>query len=314
MSYRKFCLSITFDQFYIEPALLTAYEILNCGLSYKLHLVYIEPKDEDTSNEMENILLKFKGTINNDQLIIIKVANTLNDYNKFHFTNSIIYKILIPSIIKDYDFILNLDAGILCGNKFVDFIECIITEVNNHKHDNSLVSAFCTDSEVDLNIGLHNFPHNSKYPSGIVMLFNVRNYDLFNTVDKILSTWYQFSDYFIYGEQDLLCIIAEEGQISQLPMSDSIIIEYLDLKGLDFKISSIAYLITEFSFYKVCGTCKPWKYYVLDFRKLFYLTRRAPLEKSLDLSSFQLILRNRHEITHKGFASKFLENFEKLIL
>ena len=231
ISYRKFCLSITFDQFYIEPALLTAYEILNCGLSYKLHLVYIEPKDKDTSNEMENILLKFKGTINNDQLIIIKVANTLNDYNKFHFTNSIIYKILNPSIIKDYDFILNLDAGILCGNKFVDFIECIITEVNNHKHDNSLVSAFCTDSEVDLNIGLHNFPHNSKYPSGIVMLFNVRNYDLFNTVDKILSTWYQFSDYFIYGEQDLLCIIAEEGQISQLPMSDSIIIEYLDLKG-----------------------------------------------------------------------------------
>jgi len=314
MADRKLCFSITFDQFYIEPALLTAYEIINSGLNYKLHLVYIEPQDESISNEMENILLKFKNKINNDQLIIIKVDGILANYKQFHFTNAIIYKILIPSIIKDYNFVLNLDAGILLGNKFSDFIHGITTEIDNNNFDNSLVSAFCTNSQIDLHTSLHNIPHNSNYPSGIVMLFNVRNYDLCDTSTKIISTWNQLSNYLVYAEQDLLCIIAEEGQLTQLPMVNSIVIEYLDLQGLNLKVSSIVYSKTDFSFYKVCGTCKPWKYFVLDFRKLFYLNRRAILEKSLDLSSFQLILRNRHEVTHKELAFKFLENFEKLIL
>ena len=314
MNKNKICISIIFDEYYIEPALITAYELFKSGTNFPIFLIFIEPLNRPDSNEIEDILNAFKISIQSNLINIIKVNNILKDFNKFHFTNSIIYKVLAPSFIDDYDFILNIDAGILLGNKSSDFFNTIESELNNHSQKNTIISAYCTESKIDLNINLHHFPHNSKYPSGIIILFNVINYKENNTADKILFNWNQIGNNLTYAEQDLLCLTLKDDQLAQLPLIDLVIIEFLGLQGLENNLSSIGNQFEEFAFYKVCGTCKPWKYWVLDFRKSFYLKRRQNLEVFFGISQYKIIIKNRHQITHYGLAEHFLEKFETILI
>ena len=314
----KIGISIIFDQFYLEPALITAFELIQSGINYPVHLLYIESQEPSISNEIEVILSDFISSFKldsiNESIIVIKVKNTLNIFDKFHFTNAIIYKILVPSILEDFDYILNIDAGILLGEKSSDFINAIASEINNNIYNNTIIAAFCTDSKIDLISSLQHIPHNTKYPSGIMMLFNVLKYNSEYTYRNILSTWNHLSAELAYAEQDLLCIILKEGQLVQLPLVNLMVGEFLDLEGVDNNSISISEQVKEFAFYKVWGTCKPWKYWVLDFRKVFYLNRRRIFENFFPISKYEIIIRNRHQVTHHKFAEKFLEKFESNLI
>lgn len=310
MSSHSFCLSVIFDQFYVEPAILTAYELITSDINVPLFLIYIESKDSSVSDEIEKILNEFQRLYIHRGLNVIKVnGDMVVSFNKFHFTNSIIYKVLVPKMV-ECDFILNIDAGFLLGHKAADLINKIKDEINANTYDKSIVAAFCTDSEIDLQSNLHGLPHNSKYPSGIFLLFNTRNYKANDTYARILSSYSQLVNRLVYAEQDLLCLILNEGQLSQLPFREFVIVEFLGLEGLDQDLVSIAVKSKNFAFYKICGVCKPWKYWVLDFRKIFYLRRRTLMEKVFNISNYSVVLKNRHQITHAYLAEKFLENLE----
>lgn len=313
MNTNNFCISITFDQNYVEPALLTVYELISSGVKYPIILIYIENNDKLINNEVEIILSRFKNLFINIDLSVIKINdNGLKQINKFHFTNAILFKVLVPSII-DYDFILNIDAGFLLGCKSNELLDQISLNINNKMYDDSIVAAFCSESNVNLHSTLRQYPHNSKYPAGGFLLFNSKKYKLNNIYNKIMTKYIELWDLLIYAEQDLLCIIMEENQLSQLPMQDLIVIEYLDLHGLEKNIPSVGSQVDEFAFYKVCGTCKPWKYWVLDYRKSFYLKRRDNFEKIFCIFNYEVIKKNRHHVTHQPLAQKFLEQFENIL-
>jgi lipopolysaccharide biosynthesis glycosyltransferase len=314
MKNNRFCVTIIFDSLYIEPALITAYELLHCGFNHPIFLIFIDSSDITISAQSEVILSDFKNKLNTDQVNILKVANTLSSFNKFHFSNSIIYKILIPNLVEGYDFILNIDAGILLGDKSLNFFHHIIFNIENNAYKNAAVSAFLTDSSIDLDVSLQHISHNSKYPSGIILLFNVQMYNLNNLFTQIIDSWKKYSTVLLYAEQDLLCIIIEEGNFIQLPMRDSVIIEFLDLDGLKINTLSVGDIKPNFAFYKVCGTCKPWKYWVLDQRKSFYLKHRELFEQFFSLSTYEIIIKNRHHVTHNKLAEKFLESFESTLI
>ena len=308
MSKNKLCLSIIFDQNYVEPAILTAYELINSKADLPIFLIFIESQDKFISDEIELLLSKFNSI---HAVNIIKVnGDILSSFDRFHFNNSIVYKLLIPAIL-DFDFILNIDAGFLLGSKANYFLFEISQRVANHIYDDSIVAAFCSESAKDLPSSLKSLPHNSKYPSGGFLLFNSQKYKIHNSYDLIVGSYNQLKLNLSYAEQELLCLILLEGQLAELPLGHNLLYEFLDFNGLNPGTTSIAYQGQEFAFYKVCGTNKPWKYWVLDYRKAFYVSRRADLEKVLALSEYAIIVKNRYQVTNEILAQNYLLIFEK---
>ena len=126
------------------------------------------------------------------------------------------------------------------------------------------------------------------------------------------------SDYVAKERRDRYLIrrhaVIEEGNFVQLPMRDAVIIEFLNLDGLKINTLSIGNTIPDFAFYKVCGTCKPWKYWVLDQKKSFYLKHRQSFEDFFSLSNYEIIILNRRYVTHNKLAEKFLEIFESNLI
>ena len=96
MSKNKLCLSIIFDQNYVEPAILTAYELINSKADLPIFLIFIESQDKFISDEIELLLSKFNSI---HAVNIIKVnGDILSSFDRFHFNNSIVYKLNLMSI------------------------------------------------------------------------------------------------------------------------------------------------------------------------------------------------------------------------
>jgi hypothetical protein len=103
--------------------------------------------------------------------------------------------------------------------------------------------------------------------------------------------------------------VLEGAQLQELPEKHTVLIEQLEPGNLLQPQESIAFE-TDFSLYKVTGTCKPWQYWVLDSKKRFYLHRRTALQKVLDINSMRLIQESRHWVTQPSLQRSFLEMYE----
>jgi lipopolysaccharide biosynthesis glycosyltransferase len=305
-----FCITVLFDQNYVEPALVTAIEILEVKPeNVDFYLIYLCRQNDST--DVINLLSAFSA--NSDRVKLIKLADTaLPVFNVYHFTNSIIYKLLIPSIVNAH-FILNIDAGTILGKKFPSFLSKTQALCEHAGRNDFVVEAYCDASQDKLPTRLLDAPHNKLYPWGWILLFNKEAYQKINLFDATMTKFKIHQSQLVYAEQDLLCLLLEEGQLIEFDNKDELVCENLTLDGLinDERSEGIG---GNYCFYKVAGTLKPWKYWVLDPKKEFYLRRRLRLCAHVEIDSYGIIGVNRHSVNHLALAKAFLEVNDSKIL
>jgi lipopolysaccharide biosynthesis glycosyltransferase len=303
-------ISILFDSAYIEPALVTAHDILTRLIGVpKLYLIYLLG-DNQEDQENIRIIQSFCDRFGNEAPIVpISLQNTLAKLNVYHFNNSIIYKALIPSIVHGEPFIMNLDAGILLGAQFEEFWRDINIRVERDVSD-WIVGAHCHEPTELMPQDLQTHQHNKFYPAGNLLLFNVARYNRQKWHPRLLGNYLKFMSHLNYAEQELMCLTAENEEILPLPLMESRITPFLGLDVLLGKAEPIHFsCLDDCLFFKFVGSLKPWKYSVLDPNKFIYIKRRAELEARFPLSGIPVIERHRSAFQQE-WALAFLKSYD----
>jgi lipopolysaccharide biosynthesis glycosyltransferase len=300
------CFTVCFDQRYLEPALLTAWELV-AHQCVPLYLVYVEGGSEDA--EALRVLQAFKACVGREDVNVIRIENTVFEkFERYHFSNAILYKLALPSFI-GHDVIVNVDAGFLLGPQYAMLAEQMDVALAQAP-ESSVVWAFCGDSAVELPQALQPLPHHALYPIGWMLVFDRRRYVAADLYARLVRTYLAVKDALVWAEQDLLCLVLEGEQLQPLPAKHTVLIEQLEPESL-LNPQESAGFTEDFSLYKITGTCKPWQYWVLDAKKRFYLHRRAALQAVLDIHSMRLIHEARHWVTHPPLQRAFLEMAER---
>lgn len=308
----KCALTIIFDENYIEPALVTVCDLIRfVPDDFDVVLIYIQTIDKEVNQEALNLIKEIISR-NNKINAITLLPNIFDNFKKFHFTNSILYKLVLPEIV-NYDYILNIDAGYLSGPEIEHLFEYSKKTISTQKFINSAVGAICTLSENDLSEDLKVFGHNEYYPAGGILLFNVIKYKELSLYARLVSKYNAVKNILLWAEQDLLCLTATIGEIYPIEFEKTILIEQLSLRNYieDLKLTQEK---TNFMLYKITGTLKPWKYWVLDKNKLFYIKRRNEVIGNEELKKYEIINRNRYKVTHEPLYQAFLELQETKLL
>lgn len=301
------CFTVCFDQAYIEPALLTALELLQQQAA-PVYLIYLENTGD--SPEVRQMLQAFASRHGREQLRSLAIQNTVFDkFEKYHFSNAILYKTLVPSVVQ-HDYVISIDAGYLLGSRFAEWMDEVKDCLEQHYPREFVLASFCGNSARDLPAPLHSQAHHARYPTGGVLLFSRAQYLQGNWYERIVAGYLQHKNDLLWAEQDLLCLLLEGAQLQDLPLAKSVLLEQLHPEGLLAGARSAA-CSQDFSLYKISGTLKPWKYWVLDPRKYFYLQRRQALAP-LALENYPLIQELRHAVNHVPLQRNFLEVQERL--
>ena len=308
------CITVLFDENYIEPGLLTIYDLLNLKFIKKIPIYLIYLKNDDSNSETLTIIDKFINQNNFDNRLkgIIINNSVLDDFQIYHFNNSILYKCLLPSIIQ-HDFILNIDSGYLVGDYFEDFWMSTVKICPTLKNKDAVLAAYCNNSADDLPASLRSLPHNNLYPTGGVLLFNKLSYDDSDFYSRFISEFIKLKDRLVWAEQDLMCIVLANSEIVKLPLREHMLLEQLGLEGLKCKTRSQANS-RPFSIYKITGSIKPWKKWATDGRRDYYLKKRFDFEKKFPLGHYALIKKNRYLKLNEAISIAYLDNFENNLI
>ena len=170
----KITLSMIVDKKYIEPALVTLMTLLRFQRLYKSLKLILIKKNIDTDqniNEILDLINKFKSSFDDMNFIeFIIIEDKFPEFTKFHFSNVILYKIFLPVIVCTDDFILNIDAGNLFQNRFIEFSNNL-NELIEHSTE-FIVGAFLQASKMQMPVEISKY--SSYYPSGGLILFNTK--------------------------------------------------------------------------------------------------------------------------------------------
>ena len=311
-------ISIIFDSSYIEPALVSAYSILNANIItiHKVHLIFLhDNSDEDVQASI--IISTFVNKFDEGNLIsIIAVKNSLPKFNKFHFSNAIIYKALIPSIIQHEKYIINLDAGILIGKKFAGYLQDVIIACINTENSNWIIGAISGPPPKEyMPDELKDLPSNRIYPAGAIILFNGEAFKINKFYERYVGNYLNLVSKLKYAEQELMCLTLLEGELIVLPDSNEMIYHHLSLDAMsDADLWYNETIVENCICFKIFGSLKPWHYCVLDPNKIVWLLARAGLESIMPLGIYPLIEKNRNFILHPDFVSAFQRKYEILLL
>jgi lipopolysaccharide biosynthesis glycosyltransferase len=303
-------ISILFDSAYLEPALVTAHEVLTRILRIpKLYLIYLLAGNEDDQENIR-IVQDFCSRFGSEVSIVpISLQNTLAKLSVYHFNNSIIYKALIPSIVHGELFIMNLDAGILLGSEFAAFW-LDINERVEQDFGAWIIGAHCHEPAVFMPLALQAYHHNEFYPAGNLLIFNSTQYNRQKWHERLLGNFLKFMPDLNYAEQELMCLTAEQGEIMPLTSADKRITPFL---GLDTLLGQAEQMhiscLEDCLFFKFVGSLKPWKYSVLDPNKSIYTKRRAELEVRFPLSGIPVIEQHRSKFNEE-WASAFQKAYD----
>jgi hypothetical protein len=174
----SFAFSILFNSKYIEPALVTAYELMNfLDEKQTLYLLFLE-SNNDYDQEAMRLIVGFKNRFDKlGRIRLIKIPNKLQAFHAYHFDNSIIYKGIIPQFINNEKFIFNVDAGILPGGRFQIFLQEIKDLCISESNNRWVLGAHCEIPSLCLPKSLLNLPHCNLYPGGGLLLFNCEEYN-----------------------------------------------------------------------------------------------------------------------------------------
>jgi hypothetical protein len=241
----------------------------------------------------------------------ITLQDTLPKFQAAHFNNSIIYKALLPSMLAHENFVLNVDAGILVGERFDAFLQGITRTLCTAEDMAWLIAAHCHDPASQLPTTLQGEKHHALYPAGNLLLFNMKQCRAGNWVERLLINYRHCAPSLLYAEQELICLTAKLDELIALPGIEE---RYTPFLGLESLRDDAALWPTESAqdclFFKIVGTLKPWKYWVLDPNKRLWTCRRDLLERVFPLGNFALIETNRHTVTHEGFRQAFLKQYD----
>lgn len=306
----RFVFSILFNSAYIEPALVTACELIKSS-SAQVYLIYLQSENED-DRYAEKLIFGFKNRFDGDNLIkIIRLKNNLPKFQAFHFDNSIIYKCLIPNFIKNANFILNIDAGIIPGGRFSDFLHEINNICSSDLMLDWIIGGHCQKPELPEE--LFRLKHSTLYPAGGVLLFNTKNYYRVNWDKKYLDNYVKYLKILKYAEQELMCITSTDEEILNLPLASERYNIFLSMNWFESQNPSPNKSdIDKSIFYKCYGSFKPWKYFVLDPNKFVFTAIRDLLEKQFPLTGNPLIEKNRL-LFPNNWSVGFLKAYDKLI-
>ena len=307
--------SIFFDSNYIEAALITAFDLLKKNYKgiNKIYLIFLNRSTSDDFLAMK-IISDFQSTCKQEiEIVVIIVDDSLPQLNKYHFNNSIVYKPLIPELINNEDYILNIDAGIITGEKFKLMVEKIY-EIINSTNQEWIVGAHCEQS-VELNLRNSIQERHSLYPVALILLFNTKNFKKANYYQRYLELYKNLNESLTYAEQELMCLTLSTNELIEIPFASerftpNLSIEAMFDPNLIWKIEEINNSV----YFKIVGTLKPWKYWILDPNKKIWLEKVHDLEKIIKLSGNSLIEKNRHDVTHESYRKAFIELQTKLIL
>jgi hypothetical protein len=127
-----------------------------------------------------------------------------------------------------------------------------------------------------------------------MLLFHSEHYTRRNWYDRLTANFVKFSPHLVYAEQELACLSAEESELLDLPGADDRATPFLGLDRLQGTAPPWSDSCDrDCLFFKIVGSVKPWKYWVLDPNKAAYTRRRAALEEEFTLSGTALIEKYR---------------------
>jgi hypothetical protein len=303
--------SILFDASYIECALLTAFELTQRSKKFHhIYLLYLSsdgPDDEEARTLLAAFCSRCSGAV---PVSAIVVKNTLGSFNAYHFNNSIIYKAIIPSVLPHEPYILNIDAGILLGQRFDTFVDSI-TSSHCTADAQWILSAHCINPEDNMAGALAQAPHNSLYPAGALFFFHTANYLAREWYTRYIDHYNRWLPHLRYAEQELICLTAAEGELRALPAADDLHVRTLGVDVLNGVKERLPLRdADDCVFFKFAGSLKPWKYWVLDPNKAIYTARRQTMEEQFVVSGYGLIEKHRELATRADWVRTFQQGYE----
>ena len=306
--------SITFDAGYIEPALLTAYELITTGLFQRVFLLFLDGTSVGRGSEaLYTILRDFEARFHDDCTVIV-FQNFLPNFKFAHFNQSIIAKLFAPKIINKVKGLhFNFDAGIFLGNKFRLFVEssesiALSSRLAIYAHKQQQRTC---DVHPELAPHLDNRP----YLAGGVFLFDCETFIKDDLPFRFVSAINRSAGKLMYADQELVLLSLSDDECGDLPFGQERVTRALAAQLQDWRSWSYADLNNSI-FNKVIGTLKPWKLWVLDPNKRFFLRKSRDFASILDLGIYPAVQEARMSGYEKWLAfnlaeySKFLECYE----
>jgi lipopolysaccharide biosynthesis glycosyltransferase len=177
------------------------------------------------------------------------------------------------------------------GHQLRDFLKWLEERISSNTI--SAMAAFCvaSDHKDGLSSDLKSIPHNSLYPAGGTLYFDVGRYIHFSIYDRLISAFTLHRDKLIYAEQDLLCLILTDDELSAF--HECGVRCHIDLAGLDgWKVIEhyeSLYLSRDFFYIKHVGSFKPWKKWVVHPSKAIFLRERKNVEHLLGMENLECL-------------------------
>ena len=186
---------------YVKYMIITLISLLlnNCKIFFSINIFVDSIKDRDLNN-LNKIINEYDNVDIKVHTIDEKVFG--NIYISKQYTVAGYFRILLPKILNEEDYILYLDSDILCLNKIDEIFDLKLTLGNN-------IVGVVDDVGIlkgDRAEFLPNVLPEEYFNSGF-LLINVKEWNENNITEKVLETLEQFGDKFHFPDQDALNVV-----------------------------------------------------------------------------------------------------------
>lgn len=315
-SMRRLTASLVFDAPYLEPALLTAFELRRVAERFEQVVLVLLDDAAGEVAEAAELVGRFCQRMNQLGGLsyrAIQLHGGLPTFSAYHFNASILYKAIAPSFVPGDGWLLNIDAGILLGDRFEACLDQAIAELETD--EDWLLAAHTHETEGRIPERLRALPHHALYPAGNLLLFHPQRCRAAHWHERFLAGCMAWHEHLRYAEQELICLLAKPYELRALPFAEQRCALFL---GLERLLGQAPWpqpqLADDSVFFKIVGSIKPWKQWVLDPLKAIYLQRRQALEAVFPLTGLALIERHRQHCSHEPWRQGFYQAYEAQLL
>ena len=313
--------TVTFDRQYIEPAIITLYEVwkANCEIIAEIGGILILEDETSGIAELDSDIELLKRLITvtdvgGRHIKILTISDYLPKIKVHHFNNVVIHKLFAPVYYSGSTrFHLNIDAGFLLGHRFNELMINFIKQLKEKPE--AVLGLIGEDLNHQLPPDLDSIRKLDFYPKGGLLIFDKEKY-LFKELNQtLLECFLKYHRHFTYPDQDLLSICLEPDEVTRLVdlQEQSVFVRYLWPDHLAREPSAVLD-DRNFALYKIAGLLKPWQYHVQDPEKSLYLARRVCVDKILNLDRSLSVNKAREHIPRHDLLVMSLKLYETILL
>ena len=240
-------------------------------------------------------------------------GNIFSDYVKrYHFSEAILYKVILPKVLKAYRHLLVLDCGMIFGNRLINFLDGV--EMSIRSSEMAPVAAFCVPADQAGGLGddLKHHPHNALLPGAAILYFDVVRYEQLALYERLLSGFQAHRERLAYAEQDLMCLVLTDRELGVF--TEGGVRCHIDMAGQaswkaidDYEA---LYASGDFLYLKHVGSFKPWKKWVLHPAKSIFLREQNKLGSLIGSESLADLHDPELFPDHLGFLEQQLLSLE----